>query len=92
MRHYKFLSIHDDSRSYIINIQQIVWFDANSQTLVMTAPRDAKGIFHLDKESTDALIKEMGKENLNASNMQPSELATKFHYEEGNLKGVRWEE
>ena len=58
----KFIYIYDVEckQSFIINTQQIVWIDINSQSMMMSASSD-KGLFHLDEESTKAIIEVANK-------------------------------
>jgi len=58
----KFIYIYDVEckQSFIINTQQIVWIDINSQSMMMSASSD-KGLFHLDEESTKAIIEVVNK-------------------------------
>lgn len=57
-----FMCIYDirTRTSCIININQIVWININARTLMMSAPSD-KGLFHLDKESIEKVIKVIQK-------------------------------
>jgi len=57
-----FMRVYDirTRTSCIININQIVWVDINAGTLMMSTSSD-KGLFHLDMESIENIIKVIQK-------------------------------
>ena len=57
-----FMYIYDirTRTSCIININQIVWIDINAGTLMISTSSD-KGLFHLDMESIENVIKVIRK-------------------------------
>ena len=61
-----FIVIYDtrDNTSYIININQIVWFEMNSRTLMLSAPSD-KGLFYIDDESVEEILKAINRNKRN---------------------------
>ena len=54
---FNFIQITDTDHNctVIINTNQIVWFDVNSRTIMLSAS-DNKGLFHTDEESMGRLL------------------------------------
>ena len=56
MENFIWITDKDYGDTVVININQIVWFNVNNCTIMLSAPSD-KGLFHIDSESMNRLIK-----------------------------------
>lgn len=55
MKNFIWITDTDCNWTVVININQIVWFDINAKTIMLSAPSN-KGLFHTDKESMERLL------------------------------------
>lgn len=55
MRKFIWIADKDMDDTVVINIDQIVWFNMNTRTIMLSVPSD-KGLFHTDEESMGRLF------------------------------------